>query len=264
MKPFRNRWPLQKTKSPELKKLNVLATKGVGRVWCFNINFWLLLGITGALILYLIFSFLLVARFFGEYRQQNLLKQLEMDFETTRKALYQAKQRLKFLENYIDPSKIPAEGSKETQNPEVAPSQSKTSISGGSKFSKASESGPERSIFVIKDMEISRQGNSLQATFKLARSSPGGNPVRGYLFILAVDRSTDPPRYWSSPKAVIENGIPVNPKKGQVFKIRNFRRIRAGWTLETAESIPSDLKILAYDKSGSLLFAENYQLINED
>ena len=254
----------KKTTSPELKKLNVLATKGAGRVWCVTINFWLLLGITGALILYLLFSFLLVARFFGEYRQQNLLKQLETDFQTTRKALYQAKQRLKFLENYIDPSKIPAEGSKETQNPETASSQSKTSISGAGKFSKTSESGPEKSIFAIKDMEISRHGKNLQTTFKMARSSPGGNPVRGYLFVLAVDRSTDPPRYWSSPKAVIENGIPVNPKKGQAFKIRSFRRIRAGWTLETAENTPSDLKILAYDKSGSLLFAENYQLINED
>ena len=263
MKPFRNRWPFQKTKSPELKKLNVLATKGTGRVWCFNINFWLVLGIAGALILYLLFSFLLVARFFGEYRQQNLLKQLETEFRTTRKALYQAKQRLKFLENYIDPSKIPAEGSKETRNPEAAPSQSKTSISGDGKFSNAYESGPEKPIFVIKDMEISSQGNSLQATFKLARSSPGGNPVRGYLFVLAVDRSTDPPRIWSSPKAVIENGMPVNPEKGQAFKIRNFRRIRARWTFESVENIPSDLKILAYDKSGSLLFAEDYQLIKD-
>ena len=263
MKPFRNRWPFQKTKSPELKKLNVLATKGVGRVWCFNINFWLLLVIAGALILYLLFSFLLVARFFGEYRQQNLLKQLETEFQTTRKALYQAKQRLKFLENYIDPSKIPAEGSKETRNPEAAPSHRKTPISGDGKFSNASESGPEKSIFVIEDMEISSQDNSLQATFKLARSSPGGSPVRGYLFVLAVDRATDPPRIWSSPKAVIENGMPVNPEKGQAFKIRNFRRIRARWTFKSVENIPSDLKILAYDKSGSLLFAEDYQLIKD-
>ena len=260
MKHFRNKWPLQKTKSSELKKLNVWATKGAGRVWCFNINFWLLLGITGALVLYLLFSFLLVARFFCEYRQQNLLNQLETDFQTTRKALYQAKQRLKFLENYIDPSKIPAEASKQTQNPDVAPGQSKTSISGGGKFSKASESGPEKSIFVIKDMEISSRGNSLQAIFKLARSSPGGSPVRGYLFVLAVDRSTEPPRILSSPKAVIENGIPVNPKKGQAFKIRNFRRIRARWTFESVENMPSDLKILVYDKSERLLFAENHQL----
>lgn len=260
MKPFQNGWPQKKTKSPELKTLNVLATKGAGRVWCFNINFWLLLGIAGALILYLLFSFLLVARFVGEYQQQSLLKQLETDFRTTRKALYQARQRLNFLENYIDPSKIPVEGSKETQNPEAAPSQNKTSISSDSKFSKASESGLEKSIFVIKDMEIDSRDNSLSTTFKLARSSPGGNPVRGYIFILAVDRSTDPPRIWSSPKAAIENGIPVNSKKGQAFKIRNFRRMRARWTFESVENIPSDLKILVYDKSGSLLFAENYQL----
>ncbi|MCG6877744.1 MAG: hypothetical protein LJE96_01090 [Deltaproteobacteria bacterium] len=260
MKPFQNRWPLKKTKAPELKALNVLATKGAGRVWCFNINFWLLIGIAGALILYLLFSFLLVARFFGEYQQQRLLKQLETDFRTTRKALYQAKQRLKFLENYIDPSKIPEEGTKETQNPEAAPGQNKTSISSDGKFSKASESALEKSIFVIQDMEINSRDNSLSTTFKLARSSPGGSPVRGYLFVLAVDRSTDPPRIWSSPKAVIENGIPVNPQKGQAFKIRNFRRIRARWTFESVGNLPSDLKILVYDKSESLLFAENYQL----
>ena len=61
------------------------------------------------MILYLIFSFMLLLWYFDEHHQKNLLKKLEQDFQQTQKALYQAKQRLKFLENYIDPSKIPAE-----------------------------------------------------------------------------------------------------------------------------------------------------------
>ena len=111
MKSFQNRPLPTKTKTPELNNVTVMASKGLGRVWSFNVNFWLLLSVVAVLVLYFLFSFIPLAQYFGEHHQENLLIKLEKDFKETQRALYQAKQRLKFVESYIDPSKIPTETS---------------------------------------------------------------------------------------------------------------------------------------------------------
>ncbi len=257
MKSFQNRPLPTKTKTPELNNVTVMASKGLGRMWSFNVNFWLLLGIVTVLVLYFLFSLLLLVWYFGEHRQENLLVNLEKDFQETQRALYQAKQRLKFLENYIDPSKIPAERPKKTAKTESPPGENGTAT-GRSKM--PVESGIQKPIVSIKELKINRRRANLSVNFKLARVSSSRTPIRGYIFIVAVDRSTDPPQLWPSPKTVFENGMPVNPKKGQSYKIRNFRRIRVKWSFASVEKIPSELRILVYDRSGGLLLKEDYRL----
>lgn len=257
MKFFQNRPLLTKNKSPELNNVTVMASKGLGRVWRFNVNFWLLLGVVTVLVLYFLFSLLLLAWYFGEHHQENLLGKLEKDFQETQSDLYQARQRLKFLENYIDPSKIPAERPKKTAKTQLPPGENGTATD---QSKMPAESGIQKPIVSIKDLKINRRGVNLSVNFKLARASSSRTPIRGYIFIVAVDRSTDPPQLWPSPKTVFENGMPVNPEKGQAYKIRNFRRIRAKWSFESVEKIPSDLRILVYDRSGDLLLKEDYRL----
>jgi len=258
MKSFQKRPLPTKTKTPELNNVTVMASKGLGRVWRFNINFWLLLSVVTVLVLYFLFSFIPLAQYFGEHHQENLLVQLEKDFKETQRALYQAKQRLKFVESYIDPSKIPVETPKKTAITQSPPGSKKTST--GSRSKMPAESGIQKSIVSIKELKINRRGANLSVNFKLARASSGRSPIRGYIFIVAVDRSTDPPQLWPSPKTAFENGMPVNPKKGQSYKIRNFRRIRVKWSFKSAEKIPSELRILVYDRSGGLLLKEDYRL----
>ena len=247
-----------KNLSPLLNNVTVMASKGLGRVWSFNINFWLLLGLVTVLVLYFLFSLLPIVWYFGEQHQENLLVKLEKDFQETQKALYQAKQRLKFVESYIDPSKIPTESTKKTAITQSPPGSKKTSTGSSSKM--PAESGVQESIVSIKELKINRRGTRLSVNFKLARASSGRSPIRGYIFIVAVDRSTDPPQLWPSPKTAFENGMPVNPKKGQSYKIRNFRRIRTKWSFASAEKIPPELRILVYDRPGGLLLKEDYRL----
>lgn len=258
MKSFQNIPLLRKTRTPELNNVTVMASKGLGRVWSFNINFWLLLGIVVILVLYLLFSFIPLAQYFGEYHQENLLIKLEKDFKETQRALYQAKQRLKFVESYIGPSKMPAESPKKTAKTQSPPGSEKTSTGSHSKM--PAEPGIQESTVSIKELKINRRGANLSVNFKLARASSSRSPIRGYIFIVAVDRSTDPPQLWPSPRAVFENGMPVNPEKGQSYKIRNFRRIRVKWSFKSAEKIPPELRILVYDRSGGLLLKEDYRL----
>lgn len=258
MKFLMDKLGLRTTRTPELNRVTVMASKGLGRVWSFSINFWLLLVVVAVLVLYLIFSFMPVMRYAGEYRQEDLLVQLEKDLQETRKALYQAKQRLKFLEDYIDPSKIPAESPKSATDSKLPPGQKGTSRSPDMETPAASN--PHEPIVTIKGFNVKRRGGNISVTFKLSRSSPGRSSARGHLFVVAVDRSTDPPRLWPSSKAVFQNGVPVNYKKGQSYKIRNFRLIRAKWSFKSAEKMPSEIKILVYDRSGSLLLKKNFPL----
>lgn len=260
MKSFNSKLRLKKTRTPALKHITVMASKGFGRVWSFNINFWLLLGIVVVFVLYFLFSFIPLAQYFGEYHQENLLVQLEKDLQKTQRALYQAKQRLKFLENYIDPSKIPAESPKGETTSKLLPGENGTSVSRNGELPTASGVGVQKSTVSIERLKISRRGANLSVTFKLTRSSPSRTSIRGYIFIIAVDRSTDPPRFWPSSKAAFENGVPVNFKKGQSYKIRNFRLIRARWSFKSAEKTPSEIRILAYDGAGSLLLKEDFRL----
>ena len=255
---FQNLPPQEKNKTPELNNVCVMASKGVGRLWSFNINFWALLGIAAALILYLVFSFTLLVWYLDEHHQKNLLGKLEQDFQRTQKDLSQARQRLKFLENYVDPSRIPVESPKETSKLESQPSQTETVTTGDRKTE--TESTVQNALVSIEELKTDRQGTTLSVSFKLARSGHGSTPTRGYIFIVAVDRASDPPRLWSSPKAAFENGTPVDPQRGQAYKIRNFRRIRARWTFESTEKMPTELRILAYDRSGRLLLREDYNL----
>ena len=41
---FQNIPPQKKNKTHELNNVCVMASKGLGRLWSFNINFWALLG----------------------------------------------------------------------------------------------------------------------------------------------------------------------------------------------------------------------------
>ena len=261
MKFFQNRALPIKAKTPELNNVTVMASKGLGRVWSFNINFWLLLGIVVVLVLYFLFSFIPLAQYLGKNHQENLLIQLEKDFEETQRALYQAKQRLKFVESYIDPSKIPVESPKKEAATQSPPGQNRTETDGSRKT--PTKSDIQNAIVSIEELKINRRGGNLSVNFKLARASSDRSPIRGYIFIVAVDRSTDPPQLWPSPKAIFEGGMPVKPKKGQSYKIRNFRRIRARWSFGSAEKMPSELRILVYDKSGGLLLKEDYRMEEE-
>ncbi len=258
MASFKNIPLLKRNKTPELNNVCVMASKGLGRVLSFNINFFVLLGIVAALILYLIFSFMLLAWYFNHNHQENLLEKLEKDFQQTQKALYQAKQRLKFLENYIDPSRIPPDLPKEKAEPQSSSGQTGTSAAGTPHIRTAS--GVQDTNVSIKELKTDLRNTSLSVNFKLARAKYGHTPIRGYIFIIAMDPLSDPPRFWTSPKAILENGIPVDPKRGQSYKIRNFRRIRARWSFESTERMPTALRIMVYDRSGGLLLREDYDL----
>ncbi len=260
MKSFLSKLRLKKTRTPALNHVTLMASKGFGRMWSFNINFWLLLGVAVAFVLYFLFSCIPFVQYYGGYHPENLLAQLEEDLQETQKALYQAKQRLKFLEHYIDPSKIPTERLEGVTHSNLLSGEDGTSTRPKTETPVASGSGAKKASVRIKGLKINRRDANLSVSFKLARSGPGRSSARGYVFVIAVDRSMDPPRFWPSSKAAFENGTPVNYKKGRSYKIRNFRLIRARWSFESAEKIPSEIRVMAYDRAGSLLLKEDFRM----
>ncbi len=243
---FQNKLSFKKKKPPELNNVAVMASKGLGKVWSFNIYFPLLVGIVVVIVLNFLFSFVWFAHYLSEQQQKSFRVQRENDFKETKRALYQARQRLQFLENYIDPTKIPAENGVKTGSDKT--------------FLKASEADARKAIVSIEGLKTSRRDANLSVTFKLTRSRSTHSPIRGYIFIIAVDNGADPPRMYPSPKTAFKDGVPIDPKKGQAFKIRNFRQLRARWSFESPEKMPSELKILVYDGTGGLLLNKDFHL----
>ncbi len=246
MSSFQNKLSFKKKKPPELNNVAIMASKGLGKVWSFNIHFPLLVGIVVVIVLNFLFSFVWVAHYLSEQQQKSFRGRLEKDFKETKRALYQTRQRLRFLENYIDPTKIPIENGVQTGS-------DKTVL-------KASEADARKAIVNIEELKTNRRDANLSVTFKLIRSKSALSPIRGYIFVIAVDNEADPPRMYSSPKTIFKDGLPIDPKKGQAFKIRNFRRLRARWSFEAPEKMPSGLKILVYDGTGRLLLNKDFHL----
>ena len=102
---------------------NVMIARGLGKVRSFNISSRLLLWATVVLVVYLVFSAVAISRYFGELKsntaQLNLLQQLQNEIEDTKKTLYRARQRLKFLEDHIGSSQGRQEKQVESPGSEI-------------------------------------------------------------------------------------------------------------------------------------------------
>ena len=208
MSSFQNKLSFKKKKPSELNNVAVTASKGLGKVWRFNIYFPLLVGIVVVIVLNFLFSFVWVAHYLSEQQQKSFRVQLEKDLKETKRALYQARQRLQFLKNYIDPTKIPVENGVRTGS-------DKTSL-------KTSEADARKAIVSIEGLKTNRRDANLSVTFKLTRSKSALSPIRGYVFVIAVDNGADPPRMYPSPTAVFKDGFPIDPKKRSGLQNKKF------------------------------------------
>jgi hypothetical protein len=239
-----------------------MISRGLGKVRSFNISSRLLLWSTIVFVLYLVFSTVAITRYFGELRsntvQLALLQELQNEIEGTKKTLYRAKQRLKLLEDHIGNSQGKQEKQTESLEPgDINPAPTKPVIQEET-FKKPDKAGPVGPLVEIRNFTTKRRGGRLSVKFRLVKILPDRNQLKGYLFMIAANNETDPPQLWTHPRAALKNGEPINYKRGQFFKVRNYRIIRGKNFLEPETETPSLLKILVYDKSGELLLEKEF------
>ena len=243
---------------------SVMIARGSGKVRSFNISSRLLFWATIVFVLYLVFSAVAISRYFGELRsntvQLDLLQQLQNEIEDTKKTLYRARQRLKFLEDYIGNSEGKEEKQVATPGSEIISPVPTNPLIQEETLKRSDEAVPAEPVVDIKNLTTKRSGGRLSVKFRLIKIKPDRNQIKGYIFMIAANNESDPPQLWTYPRAALKNGEPVNYKHGEFFKVRNYRIIRGKYFLDSETETPSFLKILVYDESGKLILKKEVSI----
>lgn len=256
--------PQREKKSSSDSSFSVMIVRGSGKVRSFNISSRLLFWATVVFVLYLVFSTVAITRYFGELRsntvQLDLLQQLQNEIEDTKRALYRARQRLKFLEDYIGNSGGKQENQVESPGSEIINPVPTNPVIQEETLERPDEADPAESVVDIKNLTTKRREGKLSVEFRLVKIRPDRDQIKGYIFMIAANSESDPPQLWTYPKAALKNGEPVNYKHGEFFKVRNYRIIRGKYFLDSETETPSFLKILVYDESGELLLKKEFAI----
>ena len=256
--------PKREKKSSSDSSFSVMIARGLGKVRSFNISSRFLFWATVVFVLYLVLSAVAISHYFGELRsntvQLDLLQQLQNEIEDTKKTLYRARQRLKFLEDYIGDPEGKQEKQVKSPGSEIINPVPTNPVIQEETLEMSDEAHPVEPVVDIKDLTTERMGERLSVKFRLIKIKPDRNQIKGYVFIIAANSEADPPLLWTYPRAALKNGEPVNYKHGEFFKVRNYRIIQGKYFLDSETKTPSFLKILGYDESGKLILNKEFAI----
>lgn len=245
------------------KYLTVMIMRSVGKMRSFRISRRLIFWSSIFIIAYLLVSIYFINGYFDlryRYRiQSKRLESLETDNFRTRKSLFRTKGHVVILEDYIQ----------NMQNPEgkgLSPSQKRE---GGSEAGKKAtedvyveDEGSEKpSEWVqIEDFIIEGESSGLSVDFKLVNAKRGDDAMEGYIHIIAMDEKKEPYPEWNYSKDMLKDGLPLNFRRGQPFLIQRFKPYHRTYSKNSNSELPSSIKVLVYDRSGSLLLEKKYNI----
>lgn len=256
--------PQRQKKRSSDSSFSVMIARGLGKVRSFNISSRLLFWATVVFVLYMVFSAVAISRYFGELRsntvQLKFLQQLQNEIEATKRTLYQARQHLKFLEDYIGNSEGKQEKQVESPGPEIINPVPTNPVIQEETLERPDEANPVEPVVDIKNLTTKRRGERLSVKFRLIKIRPDRDPIKGYIFMIAANSESDPPQLWTHPRAALKNGEPINYKHGEFFKVRNYRIIRGKYFLDSKTETLSLLTILVYDESGKLILKKEVSI----
>jgi|GEM_PF-1203831 len=120
------------------------------------------------------------------------------------------------------------------------------------------ETIPQIKFVDINGLVIKKKGLKLNIRFNIVNMRKDKRSVHGYVHIIAFDKNSDSPLFLAFPQIALKDGIPVEFKRGQPFSIRRFKTIKGRYLFNTETGPVSAIKILVYDKSGTLVFQKEY------
>lgn len=244
--------------------LDVMVVRGTGRVRTFRISPRILLMGLIFFILYIPVSVWVINDYLigreEQEAQRGEVSRLRAELNDARKMIFRHQQQVALLQEHVRTDKAePVTSIKEIARPrEPLPEASQESTAGQSSSEEAWRTilPPEADI---KDLAIYREGATLKITFKIVNLKDVGS-LEGYAFVVALDPANSPNGLWSYPQADLQEGIPVDPRNGFRFVIRNFKALTMSHGLGPEGDLPPILRILVYDRSGNLLRKEDMEV----
>jgi hypothetical protein len=270
--------PPIKKKPHDEDRLTIMIIRSLGRVRSFKISPVIVFCATLFLILYIPFSVLIINNYVGLYRanrtQSTKVDKLKNEVIKGQKDLGRVRQHVALLEDYIRHFEEPQGQKKEKRPPpENADAKEKSAprkveiIREPTVLSDV-ESTPSDSeeevkpigAVDIKEMMIQKEGAKMNVEFKLVNLNPGETAVGGYIHMIAMGNDPNPPPEWTFPRVQLEEGIPVNFRRGQLFLIQRFKPVHGRFFLAPDSEPPTALKVLVYDQSGLLILEREFEV----
>ena len=264
MDPGRPKIPNVKGKSHKPSHLTVTVMRSVGKIRSFEISRLLIIASTLFFITFILASIFVINSYFHLTRenksQLHRIKLLETDLVEKRKVLNRSKKHLAMLEDYI--YNIDAQKEMEVESTKSESQKEKrTAVADHSPKDKKQKEITKK-VIDVTDVGIQKQGTRMTVDFKLVNLNPGEDAVGGYIHIIARSNNTDSPREWNYPKGKLENGVPVNYRRGLLFLIQRFKPIQGKFNLTRSSESPSSITILVYNRSGSVILEKEFEVSN--
>lgn len=270
--------PPVKKKPHDEDRLTIMIMRSLGRVRSFKISPHIVFCAILFLILYIPFSVFIINNYIGLYRanrtQSTKIEQLEEEVIKGQQNLSRFRQHVTLLEDYIRHLEEPQEQQKEksatrgnahtteksaARKIEIIREQTVISDVESPPGDSEEEMKPIGAVD-IKEMIIQKEGARMSVEFKLVNINPGETAVGGYIHLIAMGNDPNPPPEWTFPRVQLEEGIPVNFRRGQLFLIQRFKPVHGRFFLAPNSEPPTALKVLVYDQSGLLILEREFEV----
>jgi hypothetical protein len=287
MAPTHSEIPPVKKKPRDEDRLTIMIMRSLGRVRSFKISPHIVFWATLFFILYIPFSVFIINNHIKLYRanraQSTKIKQLEKELIKGQKEMGRFRQHVNLLEDYIrhleEPEKENSATRRHDYTKEKRPTRKKADTKEKSPTRKVEIIRKETAIsdaespaldsdeemkpigaVDIKDMIIQKEGPRMSVEFKLVNMNPGETAVGGYIHLIAMGSDPNPPPEWTFPRVRLEEGIPVNFRRGQLFLIQRFKPVHGRFYLTPTSEPPTALRVLVYDQSGLLILEKEFEV----
>jgi hypothetical protein len=114
----------------------------------------------------------------------------------------------------------------------------------------------------VQDAIIQKEDTGMSVDFKLVNTGPEDNAMDGYVHIIAMDSKNNYPSEWNYPDYKLQNGFPVNFRRGQPFFIQRFKSYHRQYNMNSNSELPTTIRVLVYDQSGELLLTKVFEVGN--
>jgi hypothetical protein len=216
--------------------LTITVFKEAGKPRRFVISSRLIVCSSLFFLLYIVATIYSTNKYFDTRRmnkvQTDTIASLGRDLIKATESLRSSTQRIALLRDYISESRTPG------QDSEPAANSTEASLP---------------TVVDIENLKINRDGSTLTVTFRIVNTQAAGEPIGGYVFVLASGEDSDESEAWVYPSSPLKDGLPADYSRGCQFFIQNFIPISSTLSLTQPTDKPLIVGILVYDRNGTLV-----------
>ena len=230
-------------RTPKREPLTIMVLKRTGTVWTGKVSALVLMGAGVFLCCYIVITLVVIYQSFeltrGQERSRAQQAELTHALDAAHKELERANYQIALLGAYITEKREehPAVAQKDTVVPEP--------------------SFPE--LVDISQLTVTHKDRVLTVTFNIINTQKD-TPITGHIFVLAQLKGSDHDEMLIHPSCPLNEGLPVDFKRGQRFTIRRFKTVTSRYALANPLEEPLIVKILVYDDQGTVIFTKTVEV----